>query len=266
MTIDTEAQAIADLALATSDVQHIGQTPYHVVPDGYRIESLEALRDRPTRHRGKTNLMDANSFIEFVNQQDTGTDTRIYATVEPPRFVAVFNDHARNDPGWRDFVATYACPLSVEWRAWTSSNGKQMSQEQFAKFIEDNLPDVVSPPAAEMLEIARSLEAKKKVNFASGVRLSNGENELVYEETIQGTAAKGKLSVPETFAIGIPVFEGGQGYHVDARLRYRIEEGGKLSMWFDLMRPHKIIEDAVREVWQTIEAGTNKNILRGSAE
>lgn len=114
-----------------------------------------------------------------------------------------------------------------------------------------------------MLEISRSLEAKKKVNFASGLRLSNGQNELTYDEQISGTAAKGKLNVPELFTIGIPVLEGGIKYAVEARLRYRIADGGRLTMWFELVRPHKIVEDAVLAVWKEIEDKTGLMIFNG---
>lgn len=84
-----------------------------------------------------------------------------------------------------------------------------MNQADFARFIEDNAPDIASPPAADMIEISRSLEAKKKVNFASAIRLDNGKTEFTYEEDIEGTAAKGRLQVPQVFTIGIPVPEGG---------------------------------------------------------
>ena len=115
-----------------------------------------------------------------------------------------------------------------------------------------------------MLEVSRTLEAKKKVNFASGIRLANGEVQFTYEEQIQGTAAKGQIKVPETFVLGIPVFHGGPRYHVEARLRYRIADGGAMTMWYDLLRPHKIIEHAALEVWKEIETETGESILHGS--
>jgi uncharacterized protein YfdQ (DUF2303 family) len=145
----------------------------------------------------------------------------------------------------------------------SGANGKQMSQADFARFIEDNAPDCVAPSAADMIEIARSLEAKKAVNFSSAVRLDNGQSQLTYEETIQGTAAKGRLVVPELFDIGSPVFEGDGRYAVTARLRYRIAEGGKLSLWYDLVRPHKIIEDAVKELRLVIESRTELTAFAG---
>lgn len=270
MADTTEAQDIMALCSALSDPLSAdppiegGSTPFVVVPDGYAVHDLERLFPHPQRSKGKRTLTDAESFIRFVNE-NKGGGTRLYChTGLAPSFTAVFNDTTGAAPGWGDHIATYACPLSKEWAAWSGSNGKQMSQEAFATYIEDNAPDCATPPAADMLEISRTLEAKKKVNFASSIRLDNGQTELTYEEDIQGTASKGKLQVPQVFTIGIPVFEGGARYAVDARLRYRIAEGGKLSLWFDLLRPHKIIEDALNELRTAIELRTELLAFSGS--
>ena len=252
----------AGMTMAEPRVIEDSGRPFAVIPNETKIEDLEGYLKSPARPRGITTLRDTASFIAFVKEAMarglSDGQARIYGTLDKPQFVAVFNDN-----GWRDWRAVYSCPLSKEWQTWLGANGRQMSQSDFAKFIEDNLPDVANPPAAEMLEISRTLEAKKKVNFASGIRLSNGQNELTYEEEISGTAGKGKFQVPETFLLGIPVLEGGIRYGVEARLRYRIGDAGKLAMWYDLVRPHKILEDAVKAVWQEIETGTELPIFNG---
>lgn len=257
----TEAMAIAALAQSGVGTSVVGETPYTVVPEGYEVKNLESLLANPTRKRGSVTLRDVKSFVTLVKAETT-VSTRIYGNYNNPGFVAVFNDHGITGAGWQDHRAVFHCPVSTEWTTWTKNSGNRMNQEQFAQFIEDNLPDIAQPPAADMLEISRTLEAKKKVNFASGVRLSNGQNQLTYEEEISGTAAKGQIQVPEEFTIGIPVLEGGIKYAVTARLRYRILEG-KMQMWFELVRPHKILEDAIKEVWFQIEQDTGINVLNG---
>jgi uncharacterized protein YfdQ (DUF2303 family) len=261
MTQETEAKAIAALASASQTPGTIGTTPMVIVPEGYAVQNLESLLPAPTRKRGTVTLRDVASFITLVKQECT-LNSRIYGRYDPPSFTAVLNDNSAA-PGWQDHKAVFACPLSVEWKTWSGSDGSKMDQTSFAQFVENNLPDIAQPPAADMLEISRTLEAKKKVNFASGIRLSNGQNQLTYEEQISGTAAKGQIQVPEEFTIGIPVLEGGPKYAVTARLRYRILEGGKMQMWFELVRPHKIIEDAVKEVWHQIAQETGLTMLNG---
>lgn len=254
-------EAAAALGAALADHATIDGTPIAILPPGYQAKSLDDLLLAPTRKRGVISMLDADSFCRYVADQKTDA-TKIYGNQQIPSFKAVFNDHG-DAAGWRDHAVNYMCPLSVEWKLWLGANKRQMNQEAFAQFIEDNAPDCVSPDAATMIEISRTLEAKKKVNFASAIRLSNGESELSYEEEISGTASKGKLKVPETFSIGIAVLEGGPRYAVHARLRYRIADKGVLTLWFDLDRPHKVLEDAVKEVWATIQDTTGFPIFNG---
>lgn len=262
-TKHTEAMAIAALAQSGVGTSVVGETPYTVVPEGYEVKNLETLLEKPTRKSGNVTLRDVKSFTLLVNAEKV-TNTRIYGSYTTPGFKAVFNDHGLLGAGWQDHTATFSCPLSTEWKTWSAKDGHQMTQEEFAQFIENNLPDIAQPPAADMLEISRTLEAKKKVNFASGIRLANGQNQLTYEEEISGTAAKGQIQVPEEFVVGIPVLESGIKYAVTCRLRYRILDGGKMRMWFELVRPHKILEDAIKEVWFQIEQDTGLTVLNGS--
>lgn len=257
----SEVTSAAALGAAGVTPQTIAGVPFVVVPEGYALTDLERMLAAPSRKKGSLSFRDAASFCRAVSESKTEA-TRLYGNSSVPSFAAVFNDHG-TAPGWRDHVATYVCPLSVEWKTWTQSNKRQMNQEQFAQFIEDNSPDCVTPDSATMIEISRTLEAKKKVQFASSVRLDSGQHALSYEEEISGTASKGKLQIPETFSIGIAVLEGGPRYAVHARLRYRIGDKGSLAMWFDLDRPHKVLEDAVKEVWTFIETETGLGVFNG---
>ena len=259
----TENLVAVQLGAAICEPNMIGATPVVILPEGFSETSLEEFLPAPTRGKGTTTLRDQASFVAFVKGL-MGEATTVYGRYTPPQFLAVFNDTTPEaGPGWADHRAQYDCPVSVEWATWKGSSGKRMSQADFAQFIEDNLPDIASPPAADMLEISRSLEAKKQVAFASGIRLSNGQNEITYTEEVTGTAQKGKLSIPEVFEIGIAVLEGGVRYAVEARLRYRID-GGKMQMWYELVRPHKILEDAVSAVWGEIADALGAPVLNGA--
>lgn len=257
------AAGAAAVGIKTFDLHALkGQLPYALVPEGYELEKLEGILPEPTRKRGGTKLNDAASFIAVVNDQKSDS-TRLYSTVSPPTFQAVFNDVA-DVPGWRDHRASYHAPLSPEWLIWTDSSGKQRNQTEFAAFIEANMLDIIEPDGAVVLEVSRTLEAKKKVEFASSVRLSDGSVQFNYEEDVQGSALKGQLKVPESFVLAIPVFENGDPWRIEAKLRYRIAEGGKLTIWYELVRPHKVIEAAVKELRAKIAEETGLSILVGA--
>ena len=239
-----------------------GQAPFITLPPNWKAHTLEHTLPEPLRKRARVTMDDTTSFVRYFNTH-SNENSALYGRLNPPQFLAVIDDNGQQRAGWREHTVTYACPLSTEWETWTAKNKKQMSQTDFAQFIEDNLPDIVSPDSATMLEVSRSLEAKKKVSFASGIRLSNGEVQFRYEEEISGAVSKGQLTVPETFTLGIPVFNGGPLYSVEARLRYRIADSGTLAMWYDLVRPHKVLEHSAKEVWARIETDTATPILRG---
>lgn len=258
----TEAQAIASMSAVFQELREIDGVPVLILPEGHAATPLGHLLQQPARKRGTTVLSDEASFVAVVNDQQNHT-TRLFSTINPPTFTAVFN-HVAHEAGWGDHQAKYNAPLSPEWKTWAAMDGKHSNQTDFAQFLENNLPDLVQPNGATMLEICRTLEAKKKVNFASSVRLSDGSTQFTYEEDVQGSAHKGQLAVPEQFVIGIPVFENGQPWRIDVRFRYRIQDGGKLILWIELIRPHKVIEEAVKELRNSIAKATDLPILNGS--
>lgn len=161
-----------------------------------------------------------------------------------------------------DAPATFTIAQTVEWATWQANNGKRKTQQEFAEFIEDNSADIFDPSAADMMMVARELEAKKEVNFASAVRLDNGQTQFHYSEETRGTVGKGKLEIPEFFKIRLRAYLGAPPVEVMARLRYRIAEN-KLSMWYDLLRPHKVKEQAFEAIVTEVSKATGSTVLIG---
>lgn len=277
---DLQTEVIANDALAAcNQATHlVDGNPFVILPAGFVTKDLEAMLLTPTRKRGTTTLNDAESFVAVVIDQKSES-TRLFSTINPPTFTAVFNGTAAG-AGWGDHKAQYNAPLSPEWGAWNNADKKAMSQVDMAQFLESNMVDVVfipkadatdgkpaepgSPDGATLLEICRSLAAKKDVEFKSAVRLGDGSTQFTYNEEVRGTASNGTLEIPEQFSIGVPVFENGAKYRQDVRFRYRIKEGGQLVMWIELIRPHKVIEDAVKQLRAHIGEQTDLPVLNGA--
>ena len=260
-------EKLIDVGAAHADAKEVpGYVPYVVVPNEYHVEGLDKYQRNPARLQQTVSVFNTKSFTEYFTDY-CNEDSRIFVDVQKPAIVAVLDYHIAGvtpTPNWTMHRLFYQFRETTEWKTWAASNKKAMTQADFAHFIEDNVLEVVQPPAAQMIEIARSLEAKKNVNFSSSIRLSNGEVQLNYEETINATAAKGSLGVPETFELGIKPFEGADSYALTARLRFKFNQGG-LVLWYDLVRPHKVIEDAVNTVVAAIEASVNKGTITWGA-
>jgi uncharacterized protein YfdQ (DUF2303 family) len=239
---------------------------YTVVPDGYKLESLEDFLPRPQRVRQEVSLHDAQSFIGYLREFGDHELSWIFFDQDKETFQAILDYHAANGaPGWCDHTATFTARRSVEFQTWLNQNRKQMGQVDFARFLEDNLPDVVEPAGATLLEVALTFEAKKDVEFASGVRLSNGQVQFTYNEVVRGTAQKGTIEIPEKFVLGIPIHLGGPGYRIDVRLRWRLHEG-KAMFAYELVRPHRYVEDALKEIRERIGQETGLDVLAGVAK
>ena len=242
----------------------VNDIPVFITPGGMEMHSLEKLVDkraeRPKQLEQRITLLSSDSFIDYYNKFST-LDSAIFVDQEEGNFVAILDYHANHEtPAWCKHVARYTCPKTKEFNTWLRNNNNRMEQEDFALFIEENSRNIVEPNAAEMLEIASSLKAKKDVEFKSGIRLDNGETQFEYTETIGTNAGiSGQLNIPEKIKINARAFQGGDNYELEARFRYRITPSG-LQMWYTLITPHLVIEDAVNQVIEQVK----NNISQGS--
>lgn len=246
---------------------------YAVVPEGWEVRELPIL-DTPERAVANVKLRDAASFIRYFNDHKAER-SRVYASLEPASFVAVFDDFALRDEGkveraidpsgqadWRGFRATFEVPASREWKLWTAANRKQFSQLGFAEFLQDNLPDVAQPDGATLLELSLNFEAAQTGTFIAAQRLQDGSHNLTWKAD---NNAAGTVKLPEQIVLSIPVFENEAPAELHARLRYRVKEG-QLAIWYELIRPHKVLEAAFRTTWKRIEDEAQAVILLGSPE
>ncbi len=255
------------LGICTADAKRAGSSLYAIVPKDHKIEDLTELQYKEApllRKKGNVTLFDQASFCAYFDLF-ADDDSRIFANQPEAKFLAVFDYHGAGEgkPRHGEHRATFGLRPSIEWAAWGGKNGKGMPQAEFAEFIEDNAADVISPDPATMIEVARDLKAKSEVNFASSIRLANGQTQFTYQEEVRGSVGKGNMEVPETFKIAIPIYMGGPRYEMTARLRYRIKEG-KLVLWYDLHRVQKLIEEAFLGTVKAIEETTAIQVLMGA--
>lgn len=266
-----DVQSAIAAGAALGDPRTVPESPapagfYTVVPEHYKVESLEDFMARPLRIQQNVELHDAASLIAYVQEFGDHEVSRIFFDQEHEQFQAVIDYHGPNGvPGWCEHVAGFTARRSVEFATWMGQNRKQMTQVDFARFLEDNIPDVVEPNSADLLQVALTFEAKKSVEFSSGVRLNNGQIQFAYDEVVRGTAQKGTLEVPEQFVLGVPIHVGGPAYRITVRFRWRLQDG-KAVFWYEIVRPHRFVEDALREIRERIGQETGLDVLAGIAK
>jgi uncharacterized protein YfdQ (DUF2303 family) len=261
----------AALAQPRKNPENDGRS-YAVIPEGFRIADLPVLAV-PKRPKGLVRLRDAASFTRYFVEHKVPR-SRIYALLQPAKFLAVFDDFEGSTRGdkvdidvdsqadWREFRAVFDVPASNEWTTWTGAHKKAMTQTEFAEFLLDNMPDVVNPSGSELYDAALSFEASTSGSFVATQRLQDGSHNLQWKAD---NNSAGTVKLPEFIGLSIPVFENESPVPLQARLRYRVTNGA-LKIWFELVRPHKVLEQAFRDVWSRIEAGAGVPILLGSPE
>jgi uncharacterized protein YfdQ (DUF2303 family) len=250
--------------------QTINGTPILLSParDGaWEATDYSELREAPLRKQGTTNLHQTDSFISYVNlHKQAGTQIIVDADYAANRvkFKAILNGDSPTAAGFADHIARFDPKTTVEWKNWTDMNGEKVNQMELATFLTNNISNIAStnpadptrqyPNAADVLEFITNLEMTSTVRYRSGTKVQNGQVQFEYVEE-GNDATKGKLQMFERFGIGVVPYAGGQGYFIEAFLRFRINrDSGALTIWFDLHRPDQVLEAATKAAIEQLQA------------
>jgi uncharacterized protein YfdQ (DUF2303 family) len=262
-------EEIRDLARAAAVAKTEEKIHYVVVPHGSTITSLREYQYPfgipPERIVASPKFQDQASFCSYINSYKDHR-TRLFADSTACSFLALIDYHgagAEMKPEFVSHKASLTLTFSDEWRLWFANNEKLIPQIEFAEFLEDNRQDIQQPDSATLLEIAKDLQAATDVNFESKVNTSNGAATLQYQQTIKATVSTGRIEMPETFWIRIPVFFGEADEDIPARLRFRIADG-KLKFQYKLYRPAEIRQKAFDVTRDEIAKSTAIEVLLGT--
>lgn len=230
---------------------------------------LEEFRLFPERKRGTATVDTKESFADLVNRHKID-DSVIFADMnwEKPSLTAVIDYHQNRSNGQAAFGqhrVHYPFPLSDEWLAWIAKNGAKLTQEEFAWFLEDRIPELSSPTEeeviqferdfkttvatpAQVVELSRGLQVHVSSKVKNAVTLASGEGNITFDETHQD-ASGGKLKVPGIFVLSISPFFMGDKVRVPVRLRYR-PAGGSIVWFYEIWRPDQVITEHVRHAFK----------------
>lgn len=264
-------KTLLDTGAAQAEPKSFGNAqPFVTIPDGFIVRDLEEMLPAPVRKRGNVITTDTDSFIFYTKKHGSLDDCTVYADIDTEAskcgLVAVINDHGADKAQWQDHRCNFTPKLAVEWSRWIGKNKSQMTQTDFATWLEDNLGDVVGvpgmPTGAEILAMALGFEANSDKRLRSKINLQNGgvQFEFVEDETKD---TRTSMKVFERFTLALPVFDGSiSAYQIEARLKYR-EKSGVLSFWYELIRPDRAFKQAVDEELTKIKEATGFPIIKG---
>lgn len=256
----------------TSEAVH-----FIVVPKDCEVKTLQSHQYPhgvpPSRIIQSPTFFDAASFSKYViTYRDIRT--RVLANPETFAFTALLDYHQgamdegaeKLKPEFVSHRASFRLTESEQWKVWFGNHDKLIPQTQFAEFLEDNRRDIFKPSAADMMEVARDLQAKTEVNFDSKVTLKDGSATLRYQEQVTaGVGPAGNIAIPDEFSIRIPVFYGEAPVEISAKLRFRIS-GGKLSFLYRLYRPVETRNEAFNATVERVATELTQPVWLGKID
>jgi uncharacterized protein YfdQ (DUF2303 family) len=245
--------------------------PAFVVPKDYRVEypdldKFEKNRAKPKRKQGLFKFADVESFIRYYLEH-SDENSRIFADIndDTASYEAVLNFHGA-DPSWNDHKCRVELQPTHEWLTWCANNKKEMSQTEFASFLEENAEMFITPPGAKLLELVSNLEGKCHADFTQGIKLQSGAINLKYTEVVELSGGvngpkDGAMTVPAMLEASIAPFEGTTHYTIKARLRFRINNR-KLFFFYEAVEPHLVVRTVCADVSKVIEEKTKQRPFR----
>ena len=263
--------ALSEAAICPYEPEGYSQYAHVILPEGCKLQdisaALEKTQDTPNRKSGTVKLKSLDSLIAYAKEQAATATGYLYADPDSCTISAVFNDARGSAPGWRDHRAVLKFEHTPEFIKWKGNDRQPKEQGAFAEFIEDNMADIKPEDATTLLAVATTIQATSGITFSSAKRLQNGQNQLVYSETIDATAGKvgeGAITIPQTFELALRVFKNAEPWQFKARLKYRLHAGG-VKFFYELDRPERVVEAAFKDYVEKVkEAGYT--VLVGSPD
>jgi hypothetical protein len=225
---------------------------------------FEPWRTAPERRTGTAKADTLASFIALVNRHKDENSAIFAAAKWPgPKLTAVIDYNTLDGlPQFCRHRVEYAFPVTPEFTAWITQDGKPMEQLEFARFLEDHAAELAAPFPSERAEfeplfkerfatpneligLSRSLEVFVGCKVKRSERLQTGERSIVFEQSMTN-AAGAPVDIPGIFMIAMPAFVDGEPVRIPARLRFRAG-GSELKWHYNLYRWQEWLRRRVQE-------------------
>lgn len=267
----TEAEKIADLAVRAQAASFIGpdKRMWTVVGNQLlEIPSAIPSMEFPQRIVQRLSVETADSLVDYIGAYRCPNKTALFASIKDDRIVGVVDYHESDDSGGTAMFGAHRVTLqlvrSLEWQAWAQADGKMVGQMEFVNFLEENREDIRSPDAASLLEISRDLQAIRKADFRSVVREGSQNYKIEFASATTASARKENVSVPAEFALGLPVYFGGEVVEMRALLRWKLTDENKLLLGFKLLRSERVRQSVFQQIVADVAARADVPAYYGS--
>ncbi|MCC5855151.1 MAG: DUF2303 family protein [Idiomarina sp.] len=139
-----------------------------VVPDNFKLESLERLQEHRNQFRGKYSTNSIESFTQYTaaKADEYDEDTECFIDAEDISALAYFDIGDIGTPGHCRHSAQVKLDMTSAYRAVLRVNGNAMSQRDTSDWLEDWLPNLKAfDSAGEEIQIKRAIAAVRQITI-----------------------------------------------------------------------------------------------------
>jgi uncharacterized protein YfdQ (DUF2303 family) len=229
------ARTIARLSAAAQPVQRLHQDLTGAVPallahEDLQLLELEKLLPAPVRIRAREVFSAPASLARYMAEHlDPRRLPAVLINHDKATIMARMDPHQRGSASWQDHEAMYQARKTPQWSAWRAADGKMVKHREFVDWLEDRLPDIAEPLAADLMDMMRTVRIVKDGSFDSAIS-SNGMDHTVKISQDERARAGGDVEIPSRLTLGVAVFEGIPAVRVQARLKVLPDGDGNLRM------------------------------------
>lgn len=234
------------------------------VPEGFSLHREKPLTPwLASNIAASRTLIEAGSFADYINIFKQST-TLIFGSPHQMKMEAVIDYHGAADgtpaPNHCTHRAIFDMRYDPNWERWRNIDRRDMSQVDFAYFIEEMMHTIAAPDGGDLLEMAQTLKVNRNVVFKSNKRLASGEMDIQFTEEDSTTSA-GNVGVPDELTVVCPIHFDGSLATIPIKLRYKLDPGKPLQFRFDILNREIVEMKAFRSVAEDIQEQTGIGVL-----
>ena len=244
------------------------------VHEDYRLEDTEHLEAAPHAIRSNVALVGIDSFTAYVNKfKDADSllfiNPDISSIGKGALATAVLDYHRADDPRWGRHTVTLSAGPGKVYEKLMQLDKRLLDQNEFSKLIEELAKFTISPPAADLLEICRTLRLSSKGDFKSAEDDVSGSVDFVFNVAVNASAGSEdkRLVVPQELVFRAAPIDGMPEVEVPVKFIYRVPEqvGGKVQLGIQIIDRAWLEKESLAMVAQILTEKTELLSLVGTA-
>lgn len=175
-------------ARQTNDTLHLRTLDAVMVPDNFKMQSIEKYLPAPSRKKGAFNTSLIESFTNYCTQeleQSEHNHAACFINADRLSANAIFDVGTINDPKHAENTASFILEKTQEFIAILEANNNKLGQLDFTYWLEDYRPYVADlfDSAGESIDFKKGIHALRKITFTAQTESNHTEEHLSSEQS-----------------------------------------------------------------------------------